>query len=491
MMDLKPSQKPVRKVCWILFSVFICIQLCFLPSLFGQEKNQRNFSWTFENNNDPILQVTNSSGEMMRVEVRLLFQDESYRYPEDLEVPSGESRFLRIREAVERLGRRYSDLREAGAGNIQIQFVGDPGQIESTMVNLNPKMGVTGEKGGGQRAPVIRSIEPKTGSPAGGTIVTIAGENFTEATVVKFDGIPAMRTLQSNETLIAIAPPHTSGSIDIEVSNGRNRAGLRNAFTYEAEGPVILRLDPDTAAPSGGGTIRIRGRNFRATTRVIWDRRALAARYVSPEELLVTAPPGPRGPITVEVLNPDGSRFSLEDGFVYAGGPRVLSVQPEMGGVEGGYTVTVAGENFDPGCSVLFNGQYGDTTFINPRALAAVVPPGDSGIVDISVSTEDGETDTLQGAFIYNEPPIITSMSAYPNPIVRNTTTTITVEADDPEAAALDYEYRVMQGPGSITGQGRTAVFSSPNVTGIAVIQVTVYDQHRAKTQQNLEIYVE
>jgi hypothetical protein len=86
---------------------------------------------------------------------------------------------------------------------------------------------------------------------------------------------------------------------------------------------------------------------------------------------------------------------------------------------------------------------------------------------------------------------VIVSVTAFPNPIVRNTTTTITVDADDPEAGALDYEYRVAQGRGTITGQGRTAVYTSPNVTGIAVIQVTVYDQHRAKAQQNLEIYVE
>ncbi|MGH9856981.1 MAG: IPT/TIG domain-containing protein, partial [Acidobacteriota bacterium] len=295
----------------------------------------------------------------------------------------------------------------------------------------------------------------------------------------------------SSEALIAIAPAHSSGSVDIEVSNGRTRSGLRNAFTYEPAGPLIMRLDPDAAEPAGGNPVRIRGRNFQPGARVIWDRRTIPGRVINADEIAVTAPPGIRGLIAVEVVNPDGNRFVLEDAFRYSGGPRVLSVQPRMGSVEGGYTVTVAGENFDPGCSVLFNGNYGETTYINPRALAAVVPPGDSGAIDVSVSTEEGETHTLQSAFLYNEPPVILSISAYPNPIVRNTTTTITVEANDPEAGVLDYEYRVAQGPGNITGQGRQAIFSSANITGIVVIQVTVYDQDRARTQQNLEIYVE
>ena len=473
---------------------FAVLSLFFIASniAYSQPKNSRNLSWTFDSKNDPILQVKNESDESVTVEVRLIVRGESYRYPEDLEVPSGESRFLRMREALDRLGRRYRDLQESSAGTVQIQFYGDEGRIESAMVNLNPKMGVTSDKVlAPQGAPLIRSLEPSSGPPAGGTVVTIVGQNFTEATLVKFGGVPALRNFNSTESLIAIAPQHGPGTVDVEVSNGRRGSSLRNAFTYTQGSPAVVRLEPDSGSPAGGGTIRIKGRNFQSGTRVLWGGRSLAARYINPDELAVTAPAGPRGSVTVEVLNPDGERFILEDAYRYTGGPRVISVQPGIGSQRGGYTVTVNGDHFDPGCSVLFGGNYGETTFINPRALAAVVPPGESGAVDVTVSTEEGETDTLESAFLYNEPPVIHSMTAYPNPIVRNTTTTITVDADDPEAGVLDYEYRVAQGPGSINGQGRTAVFRSPNVTGIAVIQVTVYDQHRAKAQYNLEIFVE
>ena len=474
------------------FMLFVVVFVCLSSSAYSQEKASRSLSWTLDNRNDPILQVKNESQETATIEVRLMIGDESYRFPEDLVVPSGESRFLRVREALERLGRKYRHLLGMNSGTLQIQHYGDSGQIESSIVNLNPKMGVTSEKAlTTQPTPIIRSIDPVGGPPSGGTVVTIVGENFSDASVVKFGGVAAMRTRQSNEVLIAIAPQHSAGTVEVEVSNGRRGTTLGKAFTYAVGGPVVARLEPDTGAPAGGSAVRIIGRNFQPDTRVIWDRRSLAARYISPDELMVTAPPGPRGSIAIEVSNPDGERSVLEDAYHYMGGPRVTSVQPNSGSRNGGYSVTVNGDDFDPGCSVLFGGNYGQTTFINPRALAAIVPPGDSGTVDVTVSTEEGETDTLEYAFIYNEPPLILSVTAYPNPIVRNTTTTIRVDADDPEAGPLEYEYRVAQGPGTITGQGRTAIFASPNITGIAVIQVTVYDQHRARAQQNLEIFVE
>jgi hypothetical protein len=95
--------------------------------------------------------------------------------------------------------------------------------------------------------------------------------------------------------------------------------------------------------------------------------------------------------------------------------------------------------------------------------------------------------------FLYNEPPRVASVKAFPNPIVRLTTTTISVEAVDPEAGVLDYDYRVAQGPpgGVVTWQGSQAIYSSPNNVGVAVIQVTVYDEYRARGQGQVEINVQ
>ena len=114
--------------------------------------------------------------------------------------------------------------------------------------------------------------------------------------------------------------------------------------------------------------------------------------------------------------------------------------------------------------------------------------------VDITVSNPDGEVTVLiQEAFLYNEPPKIRSVVATPNPIVRMTQSVIVVDAGDPEVGPLQYEFRVAQGPdgGYVIPQGNEAIYNSPNNLGVAIIQVTVYDEHNARDQGTVEIRVQ
>jgi hypothetical protein len=151
----------------------------------------------------------------------------------------------------------------------------------------------------------------------------------------------------------------------------------------------------------------------------------------------------------------------------------------------------VNGRDFEPGAGVLVGGRYGQTSFINPNTLAVQVPQGESGPVDVTVSNPDGETATLPQTFLYNEPPRIRSVTADPNPIVRLTTSTIKVDAFDPEIGPLEYEFRVMAGDGTVIGQGNEAKFSSANTTGRIIVEVAVYDQFRARTTGTIDIIVQ
>jgi hypothetical protein len=207
----------------------------------------------------------------------------------------------------------------------------------------------------------------------------------------------------------------------------------------------------------------------------------------------IVVPPGRSGSVGIEIINPDGKNFVLPDAFQYKGFPQVASVNPATGSRNGNYTITITGNNFEPGAGVMFGGRYGQTTFINPSALAAIVPQGDSGYVDISVSNPDGEVAVLEQGFLYNEPPKIRSVLADPNPIVRMTQSHIVVDAGDPEIGPLEYEFQVAQGPegGYVIPQGNEAIYNSPNNLGVAIIQVTVYDEHGARDQGTVEIRVQ
>lgn len=455
---------------------------------------RRTFSWSLGQGNDPILHVTSIGSKTLAIQVRLVFEENIYRYPQDLEVPPGENRFIRIREVRDYTARRYPELAGLESGTLQIEYAGEESDVQTRMVNLNPKTGITADResdAGG--IPRIDAVEPRSGRPDGGTVVRITGKNFRDSTVVKFAGIPAMRNRISDDAIIAVTPPHDSGAVDVEVQTRDHSNRLRRGFTYEWESPRIVRVDPETGPLRGGIRARLIGQHFQDGARIVWDGKVVESRWESPESLSITVPSGRPGTIDMEITNPDGKGSTLTDAFTYRGTPNISNITPATGISAGGYTVTVTGSDFESGSSVIFGSLYGQTTFLHPQALAAVVPPAASGYVDVSVTTPDGQVSTLPGAFLYNDPPQVLSINAYPNPIVRNTTTTITVEAMDPEGGYLNYDYRVMQGPpgASVSGNGKTAIFHSPNTIGTAVVQVTVSDQHQAIAQQNIQITVE
>jgi hypothetical protein len=474
-----------------IVAVIVCI--CVFNIAQADDVIRHNISWTLEGKNDPIVQFTNQGETDRTIRIRLLIGTSSYRYPSDLDVPTGEHRFLRIQDVIERIADRYPELKNQATGILQVEYDGVEGEIKTELVNLNPKSGIIAGRGSEIRSPVINNVEPPAGSPAGGTIVTITGANFDDSTSVKFGGINAMRNRQGSDTIIAIAPPHSAGAVDIEVSNGKRTAKAAKGFRYELDAPMVTKVDPESGPATGGTKILIQGKNFQPGAIVRWNGRPVVARFQTSEAISLVTPAGKSGAVGLEVVNPDGKNFALPDGFTYRGLIQITSITPRTGVSGGGYSVTISGSNFEQGASVMFGNQYGQTTFVNPSTLAAIVPAGDSGAVDVTVSTPEGETDTLAGGFTYNEPPHITSITATPNPIVRNATAEIEVQAVDPEVTALRFEYRVMQGPQGcyVDGNSDHAIFHSSNTAGVSVIQVFVYDVQGAKAEAVIQITVE
>jgi len=83
--------------------------------------------------------------------------------------------------------------------------------------------------------PIITSITPTSGPAAGGTVVTINGENFTEGDTVSFDGVPAAGVTVVSPTVITATTPPGVGVVDVTVNrNNGQTANLPDSFTYNA-----------------------------------------------------------------------------------------------------------------------------------------------------------------------------------------------------------------------------------------------------------------
>jgi hypothetical protein len=92
--------------------------------------------------------------------------------------------------------------------------------------------------------PMIDRLDPSTGPPGGGTIVTITGRHFQRCPVIIFEtpcpnasfgGTNVTQVLScSDTTLVVVTPPHQPGVVAVNVPFFNDGPGptLNNAFTY-------------------------------------------------------------------------------------------------------------------------------------------------------------------------------------------------------------------------------------------------------------------
>ena len=102
-------------------------------------------------------------------------------------------------------------------------------------------------------AAIIESIDPTSGPVGGGTVVTIVGSGFENATGVTFGGVPGTGFQVIDATTIRVStPPAVSpGAVSVVVIDPDGSA-LPGTFTYLATGDPGAG-DPGTGGPGAGG----------------------------------------------------------------------------------------------------------------------------------------------------------------------------------------------------------------------------------------------
>jgi IPT/TIG domain len=116
---------------------------------------------------------------------------------------------------------------------------------------------------------VITAIDPNQGPAAGGTLVTIRGDNLSTQVVcvlpcppqVDFGGVRVDAVEQSDEILLVTTPAHDPGTVDVTVYiPGREPVTVKNGFTFLA-GPdasyeqVLLPIYLKEPVPGANGSL--------------------------------------------------------------------------------------------------------------------------------------------------------------------------------------------------------------------------------------------
>lgn len=171
--------------------------------------------------------------------------------------------------------------------------------------------------------PSITSIVPDSGTVAGGTTVTISGNNFQTGATVTFDGLAATVSSTSLTEIIVITPAHPSGpgAVNVVVTNPDTQSDTAiGGYTYLGPGPTISDVDPALGSIAGGTAVTITGTNFEAGATVTFDGNpATNVTLVSSTSITADTPAG-SGIVDVVVTNPDTQSATLVNGYTYVVG---------------------------------------------------------------------------------------------------------------------------------------------------------------------------
>lgn len=264
----------------------------------------------------------------------------------------------------------------------------------------------------------VSSISPNGGVSAGNETVTLSGAGFQNNTTVFFGSDSAQNvTLVNSSQITALTPPHTTGTVDINVSTPDGQFdSLLGAFTYstgksQITTPSIASISPNSGAQNGSTPVTITGVNFASGATVTFDGvPAGSVNVVSGGQITCTAPPHAGGIVDVAVTNTDGGTDTLANAFTYIG-LDLVTISPPAADIAGGTVITLNGTGFQNGASVLMGGVLAASVFVNSTQIQATAPPHAAGVVDVKITNPDTTTDTLAASLTYASPPGIARLT--------------------------------------------------------------------------------
>jgi hypothetical protein len=239
--------------------------------------------------------------------------------------------------------------------------------------------------------PVVRALQPFTGSTVGGNRVTITGTGFVGATAVMFGSTPAASfSVATGGEIFAVAPAHAPGRVSVSVTTPGGTSTVVAQYTYVAPKPTVTGVSPNSGPTAGGTTVAITGTGFTGASQVSFGS-APAANFTvnSDTSITATAPPGLARTIDVTVTT--------------LGSTSMGSAASEYTYLAPACTTTITGTNSTPltvtsGLTCLVNAtQKGQITVapgagltVTDSAVHGTVTATDPSEVIYCGSTEDG-----------------------------------------------------------------------------------------------------
>ncbi|GGQ56372.1 IPT/TIG domain-containing protein [Couchioplanes azureus] len=156
--------------------------------------------------------------------------------------------------------------------------------------------------------PTVSAVAPASGLTYKTTPVVLTGTDFTGATGVTVDGVPARFTRVSATQLKVSIPAHAAGTVTVRVTTPGGTSEGGGTFRYVAPPPpVITSLSVINASTARPTAVTITGTGLTDATSVLLGTTSLRFTRVSDSQVRVTVPARPAGAATLRLTTPGGT----------------------------------------------------------------------------------------------------------------------------------------------------------------------------------------
>jgi hypothetical protein len=185
------------------------------------------------------------------------------------------------------------------------------------------------------------------------------------------------------------------------------------------DGIAVESISPDVGPAGGGTTVTIHGKGFVGVKKVTFGGVDGAHLTIhSDSELTAESPATVAGAVDVQVVTPGATTAKDSSArFVYL--PEVSSISPNIGPIDGGFTVTVTGEGFNAGSKFTFGGASATAVSCTGLTRCIMVAPAHAaGTVDVVLQLPTGDSPTRTVDHFTYQAPVITSFNPTVGPTI-------------------------------------------------------------------------
>jgi hypothetical protein len=236
-----------------------------------------------------------------------------------------------------------------------------------------------------------RVLVPAAGRAAGGTVITLRGDNFRAGAIVHVGDASVPADVLDPTHLSFVLPERPPGPHAVTVEQG---VSMSPPLELEALAPpTLVSVSPDVVPLEGGTILTIEGANFGAAeaghSRLVEVRQGGSPpqqrqTFSSISNVLkAVAPPGTPGAADLVVMI-DGEEVTLPNALTYSGAapapaPVLSSVSPPGLTRLGGNLLTIHGSNFDldgsGSAKVIFGSSEVTPLFVSDTQITFEQPP--------------------------------------------------------------------------------------------------------------------